>query len=76
MLFRVFSRSSEARCVWPLKAKLVVTGNGNQRFLIQFSVGTMPHDKIMRSIELYGTEVAPAVRRALAARTPSTAVGS
>ncbi len=38
---------------------------GHQRMLIQFSVGTLPHDKIMRSIELLGTEVAPAVRRAL-----------
>jgi len=36
---------------------------GNQRFLIQFSVGTMPHAKILRSIELLGTEVAPVVRR-------------
>jgi hypothetical protein len=26
----------------------------------------MPHEKIMRSIELFGTEVAPAVRRELA----------
>jgi alkanesulfonate monooxygenase SsuD/methylene tetrahydromethanopterin reductase-like flavin-dependent oxidoreductase (luciferase family) len=39
---------------------------GHDRFLVQFSVGTMPHDQVMRSIELYGTEVAPAVRRALA----------
>jgi probable LLM family oxidoreductase len=38
----------------------------HDRFLVQFSVGTMPHEKIMRSIELYGTEVAPAVRRELA----------
>ena len=36
----------------------------NDRFLIQFSVGTMPHAKIMRSIELFGTVVAPAVRSA------------
>jgi len=35
----------------------------NDRVLIQFSVGTMPHAKIMRSIELLGTEVAPVVRR-------------
>jgi probable LLM family oxidoreductase len=35
----------------------------NDRYLIQFSVGTMPHAKIMRSIELLGTEVAPVVRR-------------
>ena len=49
---------------------------GHDRFLVQFSVGTMPHAKIMRSIELYGTEVAPAVRRALAVRSPSAALGS
>src|SRR3954465_9785613 len=35
---------------------------GHQRFMVQFSVGTLPHASIMRSIELYGTEVAPAVR--------------
>ena len=38
----------------------------NDRFLIQFSVGTMPHAKVMRSIELLGTEVAPVVRREVA----------
>jgi len=38
----------------------------HDRFLVQFSVGTMPHAMIMRSIELFGTEVAPAVRRVLA----------
>ncbi len=36
------------------------------RFLLHLSVGTMPHDKVMRAIELIGTKVAPAVRRALA----------
>jgi probable LLM family oxidoreductase len=41
---------------------------GQQRFLMQMSVGTMPHAKIMRSIELYGTVVAPVVRREVAAR--------
>jgi len=30
----------------------------HDRFLIQFSVGPMPHNKIMRSIGLLGTEVA------------------
>jgi probable LLM family oxidoreductase len=35
------------------------------RFLAQIGIGTLPHDKIMRSIELYGTVVAPAVRKAL-----------
>jgi probable LLM family oxidoreductase len=39
---------------------------GHQRFLMQVTVGTMPHAKVMRSIELLGTVVAPAVRAALA----------
>ncbi len=38
----------------------------HRRFLVQFSVGTLPHKAIMRSIELFGTEVAPVVRRELA----------
>jgi probable LLM family oxidoreductase len=38
---------------------------GHQRFLLQFSVGTLPHDQVMRSIELFGTEVAPVVRERL-----------
>jgi probable LLM family oxidoreductase len=38
---------------------------GHQRFLMQMSVGTMPHARIMRSIELLGTVVAPAVKEAL-----------
>jgi alkanesulfonate monooxygenase SsuD/methylene tetrahydromethanopterin reductase-like flavin-dependent oxidoreductase (luciferase family) len=41
---------------------------GHQRFLIQFSVGSLPHASLMRSIELFGTEVAPAVRAELARR--------
>jgi probable LLM family oxidoreductase len=48
---------------------------GHDRFLVQFSVGTMPHDKIMRSIELLGTEVAPVVRAELDARA-GTAKGA
>jgi probable LLM family oxidoreductase len=37
----------------------------HDRFLIQMSVGTVPHDKMMRSIELFGNVVAPAVRKAV-----------
>jgi probable LLM family oxidoreductase len=37
---------------------------GHDRFLLQFTVGPLPHAVVMRSIELFGTEVAPAVRRA------------
>ncbi|BCH27953.1 luciferase [Mesorhizobium sp. L-8-10] len=36
----------------------------NDRFLLQMAIGTMPHDKIMKGIELYGTKVAPLVRKA------------
>ena len=39
---------------------------GHHRFLVQFSVGRLPHSSVLRSIELFGTEVAPAVRRELA----------
>jgi probable LLM family oxidoreductase len=38
---------------------------GHQRFLAQLSVGVMPHGKVMRAIELLGSTVAPAVRKAL-----------
>jgi probable LLM family oxidoreductase len=40
---------------------------GHQRYLMQMSVGALPHDWMMRSIELLGTLVAPAVRKALRA---------
>jgi probable LLM family oxidoreductase len=38
----------------------------HDRFLLQMSVGTLPHQDVMRAIELLGTEVAPKVRAALA----------
>jgi probable LLM family oxidoreductase len=40
------------------------------RFLIQFTVGAMPHAQVMRAIELFGTEVAPVVRREVGAAQP------
>jgi probable LLM family oxidoreductase len=46
----------------------------HDRFLLQLSVGTMPHRELLRAIELYGTEVAPAVRGALAP-APASASG-
>lgn len=39
---------------------------GAQRFDMKFSTGTLSHEKMMRSIELYGTKVAPLVRDMLA----------
>jgi probable LLM family oxidoreductase len=41
---------------------------GHERFLAQMSVGTLPHARALRSIELFGTEVAPIVRAELARR--------
>ncbi|MGE7825475.1 LLM class flavin-dependent oxidoreductase [Paenibacillus sp. NPDC093718] len=35
---------------------------GITRFMLHVPVGTMPHDEVMRAIELLGTEVAPRVR--------------
>src|ERR671921_412632 len=43
----------------------------HQRFMEQISVGTMAHEKVMRAIELFGTEVAPAVRGELSRRSGS-----
>jgi len=40
---------------------------GHQRYLMQ-SVGPLPHEAMMRSIELLGTKVAPAVRKEIARR--------
>jgi len=37
----------------------------NDRFLMQMAIGPMPHKELMRGIELFGTKVAPLVRKAL-----------
>jgi probable LLM family oxidoreductase len=39
---------------------------GISRFDMKYSSGTLPHDKLMRSIELYGTKVMPLVLEMLA----------
>ncbi|GAB7004284.1 LLM class flavin-dependent oxidoreductase [Nocardioides sp. AN3] len=39
---------------------------GATRFDLKYSNGTMPHEQLMRSIELYGTKVVPRVRELLA----------
>ena len=44
---------------------------GHQRTLLQFTVGPMPHASVLRSIELFGTEVAPVIRRETADRSPT-----
>jgi probable LLM family oxidoreductase len=40
----------------------------HDRFLLQFTVGSLAHSRVMRSIELFATEVAPAVHAALGDR--------
>jgi probable LLM family oxidoreductase len=37
----------------------------HDRFMAQLTVGTMPHEKVMKAIELLGTRVAPVVRKEL-----------
>lgn len=48
-------------------AKIVraIKGLGLSRFDMKYSAGTLPHPTLMKSIELYGTQVMPAVRAAL-----------
>jgi probable LLM family oxidoreductase len=41
---------------------------GHDRFLAQIGVGNLPHDRVLRAIELLATEVAPAVREEVARR--------
>lgn len=45
---------------------------GHQRLLLQLGVGTMPHAKMMRAVELLGTKVAPVVREEIARRTATS----
>jgi probable LLM family oxidoreductase len=47
---------------------------GHDRTMLQLTVGPTPHREVLRAIELLGTEVAPAVRRALG--TPERALGT
>ena len=48
-------------------AKIVraVKALGLSRFDLKYSNGTLPHASLMKSIELFGTQVAPAVRAAI-----------
>ena len=46
---------------------------GNTRYIGQMSVGAVEHADVLRSMELFGTEVAPVVRAEVARRTPQPA---
>ena len=43
----------------------VAEGLGLDRFDLKYSAGTLPHDQLMSTIELYGTKVVPQVREQL-----------
>jgi probable LLM family oxidoreductase len=47
---------------------------GHQRYLMHFGIGAVEHEHVMRSIELFGTVVAPAVRAEVAKREAATPV--
>jgi probable LLM family oxidoreductase len=49
------------------KVVRLVQGLGLARFDVKYSHGTLPHELLMTSIELYASEVAPRVRERLAA---------
>ena len=49
------------------KIATTVQGLGVQRFDMKYSAGTLSHERMMRSIELYGREVMPRVRALLSA---------
>jgi probable LLM family oxidoreductase len=57
------------------KIVMVARGLGLSRFDLKYSMGTLPHSKLMRSIELFGTRVAPLVRGELA-KTPEPDVAA
>jgi len=38
---------------------------GQERFLLQMSVGCIPHKKLLKSMELFATKVAPVVKRSI-----------
>jgi probable LLM family oxidoreductase len=44
---------------------------GLARFDLKYSNGTLPHDRLMKSIELFGTRVVPRVREMLEASPPT-----
>ena len=48
----------------------------HDRFLLQLTVGPIEHAKVLHAIELYGTVVAPAVRKALGAPSAEPSNGN
>jgi probable LLM family oxidoreductase len=57
------------------KIAATVQALGASRFDLKYSAGTLPHETMLRSIELYGREVMPRVRERLAAAPIAAAEG-
>jgi probable LLM family oxidoreductase len=49
---------------------------GHDRYVAQMSVGAVEHRDVLRSMELFGTEVAPVVRAEVARREAGASVGA
>jgi probable LLM family oxidoreductase len=58
------------------KVAATVRALGASRFDFKYSAGTLGHERLLRSIELYGREVIPRVRRLLAEAPPVPAEGA
>jgi probable LLM family oxidoreductase len=52
------------------KIAATVTGLGLQRFDLKYTTGPVPHEALLRGIELYGSEVIPRVRALVAEAVP------
>ena len=64
------ARSTSARPRPSRRRSPPVRALGADRFDLKYTNGTLPHEAMMRSIELYGTEVVPRVRELLAESEP------
>ena len=57
------------------KIAATVKALGLARFQLKYSAGPLPHEKLMKSIELYGTKVVPLVKEMLAEATVRARAG-
>jgi probable LLM family oxidoreductase len=55
------------------KIAATVRALGVARFALKYSAGTLPHERLLRAVELFGREVVPRVRGLLAERAPGRA---
>ncbi|MBT2761514.1 Atu2307/SP_0267 family LLM class monooxygenase [Paenibacillus sp. ISL-20] len=56
------------------KILLVRKNLGTNRFFLHLNIGTLPHREVLRAIELFGTRVAPIVRKEIARESKQTTI--